>query len=802
MNSKFILMSAIFLVMVLATTSAAAITGSNALEMCQCETVKETYSVCADSAGTYNVTANGSASNWLSIAPTTLNLNAGECEDVFVFVTPECYATSGTFNATLNVNGNETATKDVAVRVKQCHTFDYAVTPVTNASKACEEKTYEIYVRNTGKFNDAFVLNQSGIDDSWAEYSSNKFILIPGEVLNTTLVVKSSCDAQAENYPFALELSNTKTNASETENLNYTITDFDSLTTTFPANVITCAELGDSTTFYIKNASDKADEFTLTLEAPEAITLSTNTLSLAEGEIGEIVLTVNPTEPLTGFIGLTIHSNVYGKDYAVSSELEIQDCYAHEIERVSAQTDYCIGANEEKIKVTNNGTKPSTMTVTTAGIITETKQVTIPAKQSEVITLNFNRQEVGDVIVTVEADSGYNKAVTDFNLAFEDCYGTQLVAPSLDVCKGKTMTRNISLTNNGTKTQTYELETNADWITLDKTSATLSTGETEQITMSLTIPQALQDNYVVKATSDNATIQRSLPVTILSEENCYSYEITQEPKQLDVNCCSGEIVELLLTNAGQFDQTIEISKEAPPWVSFSEDNVEIKEGETKSVFVYFSPPAGTNGTVISTINLENQKGFIKSIDYNLNVFGGNCGAVLGADLSVGNQVAREKIHTRKEFQVEFEIMNDSNIGFNVTDMNVDEYLAYFEFESDKYLAPEGTMTVTMTVVFEEKDVPSDPVDVNVNVLTSVGVFTRKQTIDFEKLSVDEPVFGITGNFLEFVAPAAGILLLIIILAIIVIVAAKAKPKASEPKNAPKKEVKKTKSTKKASKKKK
>jgi len=776
LNKKFLIASLLLLVLFATLTSAASITGENALGMCQCETTKEVYQVCANTTGTYGVSVEGTAAEWFSIAPTSVSLNAGQCEDIFVFVTPKCYATAGNFNTTLNLTGSESASKDIAVRVDQCHTFNYAVTPTSNESKACEANTYNIYVKNTGAFTDEFVLNQSGLADSWVTYPRTKFVLTPNEELNTTLVVDSTCTADATTYPFTLGLSNTRTNAAKTENLSFTISDFVSQANTFPSTLTTCSESAKEFTFNVKNLSDKNDVFTLALNAPEAISLSTNTIELASNETAQITLTVAQTEPLTGFIGLTITSSGYGKEYAASSELDIQDCYAHSIARVSAQNVNCIGANEEKVLITNLGTKDSTMTLSVTGITTESQQITIAANTAEEIVLPYNKTEVENVIVSVTTNSGYNQEAIDYNLEFEDCYGTNLIAPSLSVCRGKITTESIVITNNGTKTQNYSLETNADWIALEKSSFTLNTGEEEEITMNLTVPQTLQDNYTVKAISDNVTIQRSLPVTVLPVENCYAFEPVRETKNLDVNCCSGEIAELTLKNNGQFDQTINLSKEAPEWVSFSEDEVVIGEGEEKIIFVYFSPPAGTNGVVTSIINIVNQKDVSQTIDYNLNVIGGNCGEVLSVDLNVNNKVSQETILTRKEFKVEFELFNDSNIGFNVLEMSVDDYNAYFEFEEGKFLSPEEEMTVAMTVVFEERDVPTEPKDVNVNIITSVGTFHKKQRIDFVKQQVEQELLPITADFTQFVAPAAGILLLIIILALIIVVASRAKPK--------------------------
>jgi len=248
---------------------------------------------------------------------------------------------------------------------------------------------------------------------------------------------------------------------------------------------------------------------------------------------------------------------------------------------------------------------------------------------------------------------------------------------------------------------------------------------------------------------------------------------------LDVNCCSGDIVEIIIKNTGYFNQEIELSKIAPDWVSFSSDMIDLKAGEEEVVYVYFSPPAGTNGQIVAQVNVINQENITQIVDFNLNVFGGNCGIALEADLDVNNDITLTKIFTRKEVDVEFFVTNDSNVGFNILDMNISEFPdSGVDFERGIFLSPGESIKARITLSFLEN---YDPVDMNVkvNILTSVGTFDKNQEIRFT--DSNEPVFdevAITGFFLEYVGPAAGIILLIIILVVIVALAKRTpKPKS-------------------------
>jgi len=778
---KIILVISMLLLLTM-TVSALTITGNSTLSMCQCETVTQQYNVCADVAGTYTVSAQGSGAQWLSIAPTTFSLNANQCKTVHVFVTPECYATSGTFTPQLVVNGTEQAQKAISVNVQQCHTFNYNVTPTTNTSNPCEENTYNIFVKNTGKFVDEFVLLQNGVEDSWVSYPRSSFVLNAGEELNTSLTLNSACSALQGSYPFSLALSNTKTNASATKSLTQIINSFTPFTHTLQTSISTCSEADSNVSFFVRNVSDSADALTFTLSAPENVSLSNETISLQPDETKEVVLFIKNGQPLSGFIGITIHSQMYNRDFNISAQLTMNDCYNLEMSRKDSATIYCLGNNSQTYVVENKGTQAMTLTVSATGITTAAQQITVPAKQSREVNMSFTQQSAGIANISIIANAGYVQDTVDYNLVFENCYGSDIVADALEVCTGKTMTKTITLKNNGTKAQEYNLSTNAPWITLSKNNVSLASNTEETIVMTLNVPQTLNDNYTLSVLSDNVSISRTMPVTILSNEVCYGFDPQRSFEAIDVNCCEGEIAELNVTNTGFFTQTINLEKIAPEWVSFSEPQITLLSGETKTVYVYFSPPAGTNGQVIATIKLTNQENVTQNIDFNLNVIGGNCGVALSADLNVDNELSNTVIHTRKEFEIEFEITNDSNVGFNVLDMNVDEYDAWFEFEKGKYLSSGDSMKVRMIVVFDEKDVPTQDANINVNILTSVGTFKKSQLIKYTGEPTGSDI-SINAFFAQFAAPTAGIILLIIILVIIVVVASKAK---SSPKKGSKK----------------
>jgi hypothetical protein len=750
---------------------ALSIEGTSTMDLCQCETEAQVFSVCASTSGNYNISLLGEVSKWVRVAPENIFINANTCEDVFVFVTPECYANSGTYSFQLNVDGPEQASKNVSLLVEQCHTFNYNVTPLTNTSNPCEQNVYDVSIKNTSDFVSEFVLLQQGLNDSWVTYPRTSFVLAQNESLNTQLVVESDCSTLSSSYPFSLTVSNIKTNASSTKNLVQEINSFNPIEHNISQNISVCSETGNVYDLTITNVSSKQDTIVIDVNAPNFVSVSTNTLVLDPQESKTIMLSVSETLPQSTNFNLSLYSQNY--DYSISRtvNLEVKDCYNVSIARLSEQENYCLGNNSQSFLVSNQGTEDIEVLVSLNGLDVNSKTIQIPSDLSKEVSFNFNEQE-GSKNVLVSAETTHSRDEIEYTLNFENCYGADIVIPNVSVCAIEQKTIFATIKNNGTKSQAFSINTNADWIVPAVNEITVESNSEQQISFNLTVPEQLDNNYSITLKSNNVEITRIIPMQLLSEENCYAFDVQKTHAVIDVNCCDGELTEIILKNTGNFSQTFNIEKIAPEWVSFSHKEATLSPGEEQKMYIYFSPPAGTNGQLISTIKITNQRNISKEYDFNLNVFGGNCGIGLAADLDVDGQTVLTKIFTRKEIDVEFSIVNDSNVGFNIIDVKVQEYPnSDVTFTENVFLSPQESTKAWITISFLENQEPEDR-ELTLNIMTSVGEFQKKQLVKFsdanEGLVYDE--VAITGFFTQFVAPVAGILLLIIILAIIVVFA--------------------------------
>jgi hypothetical protein len=129
MNGKIIGLVLIFLLS-LSVASAITVSGPASAVLCQCSTITQKYSVCADVSGEYSLSIDSNQKSWFSAAPLKQSIASGECADFYVFVTPDCYSNANNYSAKMNFSGVESKTINFALSVSQCHTFNYDISPL------------------------------------------------------------------------------------------------------------------------------------------------------------------------------------------------------------------------------------------------------------------------------------------------------------------------------------------------------------------------------------------------------------------------------------------------------------------------------------------------------------------------------------------------------------------------------------------------------------------------------------------------------------------------------------------------
>ena len=126
--------------------------------------------------------------------------------------------------------------------------------------------------------------------------------------------------------------------------------------------------------------------------------------------------------------------------------------------------------------------------------------------------------------MTATAGTDYTQAQLKYDLIFENCYGSELLVSGLELCAGSNVLREVILKNNGTKNQTFNLSTTADFITLPS-EITVDANSSKTVTLEINVPSTIDSSYILTAKSDNAELTRTMASVLLPTDVFLLYSL-------------------------------------------------------------------------------------------------------------------------------------------------------------------------------------------------------------------------------------------------------------------------------------
>jgi len=754
----------------------------------QCESTMQKYSVCATVPGNYLISAQGNGSSWVFIAPTSISLSGGSCADVFTFITPDCYANSGTFAPNFIVSGVEDYNAPITIEVNQAHTFTFDLSSNSIISAPCVENTINATLRNTGKFKDEFVITQSSLPNGWTASLGSKIVVDPYTSANFQIKVTPACNSAPGAYTFSIGAANTRTNSSTSKTISAEVTkiipisasglfdkknstDFSfcrDTTSVVHFDVNNLSAVNDTFNFYLLDSNNNlVPESVASFDKESVLILSAKSADL------NLLIAKNPA----GKISLTFraYSDAFDKNYDAELNINVENCYALSIARESIDTNSCVGKSEQKFVLANGGTKAfdANVSLFAGNELIESKPVSVNPQSSANVNFTLNPALGGAMKYRVVANSFFGEASTDFNYLFEDCYSSSIESANVEYCKDSSVDFNAVIKNNGTKAQEFSVSTDAPWLNVTPNKIIVEPNSSLGVNINGAALGTIAGTYTIKAVSPQATLSKTISFTQIAQTSCRNFDYAITTSVIDVNCGGGKIVDLNITNTGAFDANISLAKIFPEWVSFSEENVLVKPNQTKTIFVYFSPPAGTIGKINGLLSAKDDSNTSKDINVSLNVLLGSCSAIsAGGDLN--NSVSAIKTISRKEVTINFALFNDSNSGYNVYDINAPDFNSVVDFNKGVFIDANNSLIAKITFRFAEGEKLLDQ-NVLILIKTSAGDLNKTAFVKFSEASTQIPITGFFGAT-SLDAIGGLLIVLLIVLALLALVKANANSK--------------------------
>ncbi len=790
MKYSAILVILITIILSASFASALTVSGSNYANLCQCEQVKQKMSVCSVVPGMYSVSADSVEGKWFSFAPNVIDLTKNSCADIYLFITPDCYAFSGDYKIPLNFRGPENLVKEYNLVVRQCHTADLNIISPSFSINPCESAKTKFVLKNKGAFTDEFVLLQKGLMENWAVYPQEKIVLAPFSSFEGTLELNPFCNAEPKNYPFQLIAANTMTNFGISKNISLSVlggapfTIGKLLGESSKYTKTLCEESDSEELFEVKSVSMRPDTISLSLLdanksqlSQQLAALDKNIVLIDKNKSENITLSIKKSNGIkTGFI--RAYSKEFDRNFDIPFEFKFENCFDATIERKSTEISQCFGKRSEEFIVKNTGTNQSTVDVSLFidGKLVESKSLVLLKGESRSVSFIVSPNSAGssDILARISSQSFSKDLNYKFN--FENCYDLTADVSNLGTCSNLSIDYVFDVENKGTRTQVVSLSIDAPWLNISPGPFVIDANSKKAVSVKGFVPSNFSKTYKITAKSAQQEVEQSISISDLGVEKCNDFIASLSKYEIDANCCSGKLVDLDVSNTGFFNSVYTLKKAFPSWVSLSEDSFSLTPKESKRVFVYASPDANTEGVLNAKIVVVNDKNVSKELLLKINASPAK--QFVDSNKILLSLNAIDINYAAGLAEIEIVVKNDSNSGFNLNNILVKDLNAVLDLNKNTYLAPGVSLAGKLFIPHDYNSSVHDANAVFV-IVTSAGNFSKSKS--FSLMPAGKGLT-LTGFFSAYSIPFVEVLLVVLLVLVLLAIRSrlsKRKGKGSE-----------------------
>jgi hypothetical protein len=128
----------------------------------------------------------------LTLSGNNLELNPGQSQEVFLYITADCSRGTEDLKITVTSNLGPQQTIEKKIVRDRCQNIEMWAGNYTKDINPCESRTFDINVHNIGPFADTYILS-SNYDD-YITYNAKTFTLEPNQYAKISATAKFSCD--------------------------------------------------------------------------------------------------------------------------------------------------------------------------------------------------------------------------------------------------------------------------------------------------------------------------------------------------------------------------------------------------------------------------------------------------------------------------------------------------------------------------------------------------------------------------------------------------------------------------------
>jgi len=503
--------------------------------------------------------------------------------------------------------------------------FAFTLSSADQSISTCPSNTglFVAQVGNSGSSTETYSLGVSGAASGWASVAPAGFALGPSQSQDIYVYVTPSSNAQTGNYPLTLTVSS----GASSQNLlfDYEVESCHDISLTAQVNELSvCSGASASYTLNLRNEGQWEDTFDLAVsgEAGPWSSLSRNSVSLAPGESEQVSVLVTPPRNNVGVYSLAVSATSQSAGVVVAQSLTItsRSCYDFDMAASENYVSFCDNSEAKvPVTITNSGSENNVYSLDLDGTswsVLDRDSISVPAGASGtfnlVLTPSFG--DVGTSVFNIEAEAatGDTSDSVIINANVLTCRDTSLdiESSSIELCSGTSDTVDVMLTNAGQFQESYSLTVDGpSWVTLDRNSVILASGESSSMQLSLTPPTnvgLIYEDVTINARSQNVgNTQDSdeIRVNVPVRTACYNVDLSAEHKSLTVAYGEGALVPIVVRNTGSQNNIYEftISGDGAQFAQINPGAIEVEGNTVEETYLYISVPldAAKNSYTIS-----------------------------------------------------------------------------------------------------------------------------------------------------------------------------------------------------------
>lgn len=523
-------------------------------------------------------------------ADVTVGTSETETINGFLFNMPAPHTMSpGLFEIVFTATSESDGEMDqitIPIEVLGCFglTFDQPA-----AQELCTEDggsaVYTLELENTGKFAETISLSTSV---TWASLSTSNVIMSAGEKETITVTLEPPATVSGLQTVTVNAVSSQSYASAEVELELDVKACFDFALDLQPSNGEVCLGSGFETVLTIDNMGG---EDTFSISGPDFLSFDADKIVDLGTKTETVVVTA--TLDVIGDHDFTI--DVTSEDgqitEQVSGTVTAKECKGVVVIVVPSDQTMCRGETplEYTVSLKNTGTVADTFLLSTTSGTLDADEAFLEPGKSTSVGLSVIPSGTKDITVTATANGVSDSSTT--HLEVENCFGASvtIVPGAQEVCACGSVEYTATLKNTGKEDDTYtytygdvtkEVMLEAGESTTDTFTVEVACGVTEDMDVEVT------------AVSDNTQASATAQLSVTSADVCYGIGLSNG-EGTTVDIFQGVAVAVTVSNDGGTTQEIDLSVDGPDWVTLSPESMELDPGEEDVVYVYATPPFGT-----------------------------------------------------------------------------------------------------------------------------------------------------------------------------------------------------------------